>query len=257
MKSPHCTMAVVRTNKHRPEYGELVELKTESVDASPFVENLKGFKAKLRKWYWGFGPKEFPLNGRVWYPKDEGPFALVLVVHGNHQMEEHSDPGYGYLGELLASRGFIMVSVDENFLNISWSGDIGSENDARGWILLKHLSLWRDWNEAEGNPFYGKVDLSNIALVGHSRGGEAIMHAAAFNMLEHYPDDANVRFDFGFEIKSLIGIAPIDGQYMPASTFQSRTSTILCYREATTVTSTSSPVPAVFDGSSSRMGVTG
>lgn len=109
-----------------------------------------------------------------------------------------------------------MVSVDENFLNISWSGDIGGENDARGWMLLKHLSLWRDWNEAEGNPFYGKVDLSNIALVGHSRGGEAIMHAAAFNKLKHYPDDANVRFDFGFEIKSLVGIAPIDGQYKPA-----------------------------------------
>ena len=33
------------------------------------------------------------------------------------------------------SRGYIAVSVDENFLN----GGIRTENDARGWMLLKHL----------------------------------------------------------------------------------------------------------------------
>ena len=59
----------------------------------------------------------------------------MLIVHGNHNMKEFSDPGYGYLGELLASRGFILVSVDENFLN----GNIRGENDARGWMLLQHL----------------------------------------------------------------------------------------------------------------------
>jgi len=200
----------------RPEYGETVDLKTDTVDASPFLEGWKGFKAKARKWYWKFEPKNFPLNGRVWFPVGDGPFPLVLVVHGNHQMEEFSDPGYAYLGELLASRGFITVSVDENFLNGSWAGGLKKENSARGWILLQHLKGWQTWNETEGNPFYRKVDMDNIALIGHSRGGEAVAIAAAFNKLTHYPDDANILFDFNFSIKSIIAIAPSDGQYKPA-----------------------------------------
>ena len=50
-----------------------------------------------------------PLNARVWHPAGDGPFPLVLVVHGNHRMEDFSDPGYAYLGETLASRGFIVA----------------------------------------------------------------------------------------------------------------------------------------------------
>jgi dienelactone hydrolase len=203
-------------DRHRPEYGEKADLKTDSVDASPFVTNLSGFKAWARKKYWGFGPNRFPLNARVWFPKGEGPFPLVLIVHGNHKMEEFSDPGYAYLGELLAGRGYIVASVDENFLNGSWAGDIGCENDARGWLLLKHLELWRAWNGKSDGPFANKVDLANIALIGHSRGGEAILHAAAFNTLSHWPDDAKVRFDFHFSIRTLVALAPIDGQYEPA-----------------------------------------
>lgn len=192
-----------------------MDLKTEPVDASALIADPKGFKGWARKRYWGFGSGSLPLNARVWFPKDGGPFPLVLIVHGNHKMEEFSDLGYAYLGELLASRGYIVASVDENFLNLSWSGDLGGENAARGWLLLKHLELWRAWNEQEENPFYHRVDLSNIALIGHSRGGEAILHAAAFNKLKHYPDNAKVLFDFGFAIKTLIAIAPIDGQYEP------------------------------------------
>jgi hypothetical protein len=52
--------------------------------------------------------------------------------------------------------------------------------------------------------------------MGHSRGGEAVAVAAAFNRLSHYPDDATVKFDYNFDIKSLVAIAPIDGQYQPA-----------------------------------------
>jgi dienelactone hydrolase len=207
------------TDRWRPEFGERAALKTKTVDATPFVTGNEGWTVAVRKWYWGFGFKAFPLNGRVWYPDAgdrRGPFPLVLVVHGNHDMNEFSDPGYAYLGELLASRGFIAVSVDENFFNGFWSGGIDKENDGRGWLLLKHLEVWRDWSRTPGNPFQGKVDMERIALIGHSRGGEAVAIAAAFNRLPKYPDDADVPLGFGFGIRAVVAIAPIDGQYKPA-----------------------------------------
>ena len=61
--------------------------------------------------------------------------------------------------------------------------------------------------------------MNNIAIMGHSRGGEAVGIAAAFNRLTHYPDDANVKFNFNFDIKSVFAIAPVDGQYKPAGVF--------------------------------------
>ena len=38
--------------------------------------------------------------------------------------------------------------------------------------------------------------MSRITLMGHSRGGEAVAVAAAFNTLSYYPDDATIKFDF-------------------------------------------------------------
>ncbi|MDA0311650.1 MAG: hypothetical protein O2992_05980 [Gemmatimonadetes bacterium] len=197
------------TDKNRPEYRDSVAITTEAVDASKMVS--LGRSEDQRNGYWGFTPKEMPLNARVWYPDGDGPFPLVLVVHGNHDMTDFSDPGYDYLGELLASRGYILASVDENFLN----GGINNENDARGWFLLKHLELFGRFNGDDGNPFEGKVDMGNIALIGHSRGGEAVANAAAFNRLSRYPDDASLEFDFNFDIKGVVSIAPVDGQYLP------------------------------------------
>jgi len=197
------------TDRNRPEYRDSVTLETDPVDASKLVD--LGESAKSRNGYWGFTPEEMPLNARVWYPEGPGPFPIVLIAHGNHNMKDFSDPGYGYLGELLASRGYIFASLDMNFIN----GGIRGENDARGWFFLKHLEQWREWNANAGNPFHGKVDLDRVALIGHSRGGEAVGHAAAFNRLSYYPDDGNVSFDFGFGIRSIIAIAPVDGQYQP------------------------------------------
>lgn len=200
------------TDRRRVVYRDSVVLKTKPVDGSKFASAPDKAQEKVRKRYWGFDFKQLPVNGRVWYPDGTGPFPLVLIVHGNHNMKDFSDPGYGYLGELLASRGFILVSVDENFLN----GFMRGENDARGWMLLKHLERWRAWNDSSGGPFAGKVDMHRIALMGHSRGGEAVAVAGAFNRLSHYPDDATVAFDFDFDIRSLVAIAPVDQQYRPA-----------------------------------------
>jgi len=198
------------TDKNRAEYRDSVTVTTGTVDASKLVD-LSNYEEDERNGYWGFSPDSFPLNARVWYPEGDGPFPLTLIVHGNHDMKDFSDPGYAYLGQLLASRGIILASVDMNFIN----GSIREENDGRGWLLLKHLEAWNGFNEDPENPFHGKVDMDRLAVMGHSRGGEAVGHAAAFNRLSHYPDDASLTFDFGFGIRAVIAIAPVDGQYLP------------------------------------------
>ena len=152
-----------------------------------------------------------PLHGIVRYPNGPGPFPLVLIVHGNHDPTDPSYPGYNYLLEHLASQCMIVVSVEEDFLN----GWVGGEMDARGIVLLRHLQLWREWNRTPGHQFYGKVDMGNIGLAGHSRGGEAVVVAQEYNKTRHVPTDPAVSptsHNFNFGIKSLYAIAPVDGQ---------------------------------------------
>ena len=210
----------------RDEYGENVTLLARTVDGSKLIENWDGLSGWLRTSYWGFDATELPLQARVWMPEGSGPFPLVLVVHGNHSMEDFSDPGYDYLGELFASRGIILASVDENFINSSLSARVNllderpglkQENDARAWLLLEHLAQFRDWNSKAGHFFHDKIDMERLALIGHSRGGEAVGIAAAFNRLRHYPDDASQQFDFGFNLRGVIAISPVYGQYQPRS----------------------------------------
>jgi hypothetical protein len=204
-------------DRHRPEYGGGVTLLSTAVDGSALVEGWSG----VRQAYWGFGPAALPRNGRVWYPDGSGPFPLVLIVHGNHLMEDYSDTGYGYLGNLLASRGFIVTSIDQNFLNSSVAADLillsplENDNNTRAWLLLEHVRQWQEWHRTPGNPFYNQVDLDQIALIGHSRGGDAVAIAAAFSRLPHHPDNAAITLDYDFDIQSVIAIAPSDGPYRP------------------------------------------
>jgi dienelactone hydrolase len=204
----------------RPEYGSSVAIKTHTVDASDFFKDFEGWKRWSRTKYWGFDMDKLPLNARVWYPEGPGPFPLALIVHGNHNMAAFSDPGYAYLGELLASRGIILASIDENLLNSGLFSDPPKQQAVRGWMLLEHLKLWQEWNKTAGNPFQGKVDMSRIAVMGHSRGGEAAATAAAFNRMKYDPDDANIKFDYNFSIKAVVAIAPVDGQYKPAGQYR-------------------------------------
>lgn len=201
---------------HRPEYGEDVTIRSPSVDLSLVLPEWRGFRAAHREWWWGFGLEDAPRNARLHLPDTEpgNRRPVALIVHGNHRMDDFSDAGYDYLGDLLASHGIVTASVDANFLNGTWSGDFGGrEMPARGILLLEHLRLLRTWNRDPRSPLYNRLDLDRVALLGHSRGGEAAAIAAAFNEIPAFPDDANYQFDYGFGIESVVAIAQIDRRY--------------------------------------------
>ncbi len=157
------------TDRHRQEFGSGTTLRSRSVDGSRLIDGWNGAAGWARTRYWGFDAKALPLNGRVWMPEGVGPFPIVLIVHGNHDMEDFSDTGYAWLGEHFASHGIVSVSVDENFLNSGYSdllgrldGGLEAENDARGWLLLEHLKQLREWTSSQDNPFSGKLDFERV-----------------------------------------------------------------------------------------------
>ena len=76
-------------------------------------------------------------------------------------------------------------------------------DDAERVALLRRLGGWN----------HALVYRAASKYVSHK--SEAVAIAAAFNRLPAYPDDALVEFDYDFSIRSLVAIAPIDGQYKP------------------------------------------
>lgn len=195
------------TDKRRSEYGKQAEWLSRTVDASAFIKDW----GALRTLYWGFDASRLPLNGRVWLPDGEGPFPLVLIVHGNHNMEDFSDDGYAYLGELLASRGFITVSVDENFANYSMVSGIPTEDYAlRAWLIIQHLRQLDDWSNDSEHRLFHQIDWDQLALIGHSRGGQAAVLAARFDDYYEQAGRTDVLTGIQYRIKTIVAIAPTD-----------------------------------------------
>lgn len=190
---------------HRDKFGKNVDQVTPTVDASYFITKWD----EKREKFWGFDPSQLPINGRVWVPEGDGTFPIILMVHGNHTMEYLSTSGYDYLGELLASRGFIAISVDQDFIN--FSSTYGSPNrnyELRTWMLLQHLVHLQDMNETTDHPLYEKIDFQQVALVGHSRGGQAVVMAADYKSF--FEDDQRLESIENIDIKAVVAIAPTD-----------------------------------------------
>lgn len=146
----------------------------------------------------------------------KGSYPLVVFLHGNHatcpcscshscaassRIPNHL--GYNYLLDVLASWGFIAVSVDGFDVTCAGSAAM-SDYEARGRLVLRHLSKWQDWNASGNDPwgglFKGRVDMGRIGLSGHSRGGEGVVAAEYINRTE----------GLGFQIRAVNAIAPTD-----------------------------------------------
>ncbi|MDD5934705.1 MAG: chlorophyllase, partial [Clostridiales bacterium] len=136
---------------------------------------------------------------------------VLFIVHGNHDYTVDSYLGYDYLGEYLSSYGYVVISVNENSCN-----DLSDENDGRAVLLLENMKYILELNKDETSEWYQKINEDKIAIAGHSRGGETVSTAYLFNDYDCYPENGNVKFDYHFDIKSLIAIAPTVDQYQPA-----------------------------------------
>ncbi|MEV5964123.1 Calx-beta domain-containing protein [Kribbella sp. NPDC051952] len=146
------------------------------------------------------------LRGKVYTPKGAiGPHPLVIFLHGRHEVcyggdgEGSEKPwpcsggakpipsfrGYDGPATALASNGYQVVSISANAIN-AWDGAVyDSGAQARAELILDHLALWKKWSTLGGGPFgrqfVGKIDLQNVGLMGHSRGGEGVARAAVLN----------------------------------------------------------------------------
>ncbi|PFG20056.1 S-layer homology domain-containing protein [Serinibacter salmoneus] len=153
-----------------------------------------------------------------------GELPVVLFLHGRHtacsggtrnplawpcnddQTDIPSYLGYNEAAEVLASQGYAVVSISANAIN-SLDGSLADDTGAaaRGQLVLDHLELLREANagsapEGISESLTGRLDLSNVGLMGHSRGGEGIMRAAVMN--------AELEEPFG--INGVLPLAPTD-----------------------------------------------
>ncbi len=191
------------------DYGTEGGLPSGTVNLTRYMsrESLDGLSDLQVDLYVDYDLNAVPLVGRIWYPEGGENCPVLFIAHGNHVVTVDSYLGYEYLGEYLASWGYVVVSVDHNACNM-----LSGENDGRAVLLLEHIGQVLAYNERE---LAGLMDPERIALAGHSRGGETVATAALFNHYDRYPENGTIRFDYHYNIRSLIAIAPTEGQYEP------------------------------------------
>jgi hypothetical protein len=176
-----------------------------------------------------FVPNNFPgpveLRASIHYPTNltGGPFPVIVFLHGRHATcfvggsallqwpctSNNSQPipsyqGYDYVSEVLASHGYVVVSVSANGINAVDNAvfDLGAE--ARAELMQRHLDILRSFNTTGGAPFgtkfVGKFDLTRVGTMGHSRGGEGVVR--------HYGLNNELGAPYG--IKAVFPLAPVD-----------------------------------------------
>ena len=122
-----------------------------------------------------------------------GPRPLVVFLHGRHDVcynpdddldhtgqwpcpapfqEVPSHLGYDYLQQVLASQGYATVSVRVNGINAQDFRVPDGGAGARAEMVERHLDYWVDLADEH------QVDLDEVVLVGHSRGGEGVARAS-------------------------------------------------------------------------------
>jgi dienelactone hydrolase len=200
------------TDRRRRAYGDGVAIRTPTLDLRPLLPGFRGWESDAHRAYWGFGLQDAPMNGRIWFPqRPDASTPVVLIIPGINPGMDEAELGYGYLGELLASRGFAVVAIDVNFLGGPRISQWAREMPVRAWLALEHLRLLQEIQGRDPEGPLGTLDFDRVALLGHSRGGEAAAIAARLNEVGRYPGDALIPVSFGFGIEAVVALAPTDG----------------------------------------------
>ncbi|OKI25773.1 hypothetical protein A6A25_32435 [Saccharothrix sp. CB00851] len=168
-----------------------------------------------------------------------GRRPLALFLHGRHitcyqgtQMllewpcpapakPVPSHRGYLQAQRLLASQGYVTVSVSANAVNAHDELDVEAGAGARSALVRAHLAKWADW-AGSGRGSAPEIvraapvaDLGNVFLVGHSRGGEGVNRAVIDSLVPPPPGtghDVPVRW----RIKGQLLIGPTIFGHNPA-----------------------------------------
>jgi hypothetical protein len=145
---------------------------------------------------------------RISYPADpkdskklagKGRIPIAVLVHGQHAswqggVEVRNHDGYAFLQDHLAKRGIASVSVDTNAANY-----FGSFVDMRANMILHAIDSLRALDTDANSRFHNRLDFDRIGLMGHSRGGDAVVRAALLNRGNKYG-----------VIKAVASLAPTD-----------------------------------------------
>ena len=154
---------------------------------------------------------EFSMKSRICYPRGSRPdtvagtdaLPVVAIVHGNHDVskltgsvrtEIESHRGYEYLQEELAKHGIISMSISTNHAN-----SLGADLRTRAETILANLRILRRLSTTAGHRLENRVNLHNLGLMGHSRGGDAVIKAATL-----------LRGNADFTVRAVCALAPSD-----------------------------------------------
>lgn len=123
----------------------------------------------------------YDVVGTIAAPKEGDNYPVVFIMHGSHMIEDYNkdryDLGFKYLVEALAKKGFVAVAFNINAqYHLEFGEPIAHERLIN--IFNEHFDKLESAIEGDSNDFgielKNKGDLSNIAMIGHSRGGGSL-----------------------------------------------------------------------------------
>jgi hypothetical protein len=131
--------------------------------------------------------------------------TTVPVVRASSVTESGNHLGYEYLQRELAEKGIASISVDTC---------IGNFRDTflqhRADALLATLDDWRKLADTPGGKYSGRLDFNRVGLVGHSRGGDAVVRAAKDNLVRTARNPASPHPNDRYGITALCSLSPTD-----------------------------------------------
>lgn len=173
-------------------------------------------------------PEELEIRGPIYYPANRSePSPVIVLVHGNHgscdvaapngtttptcTTYKRNEAGYAYLGENLATWGYTVFSMSQDQLMLRQDNAKGKGMHQRRNMISATLDalsaankdgLPVDAHTTIGTTLKGKLDMTRIGLMGHSRGGDAVTS---------FIDHNRTRTDGPrYPLRGVIALAPVD-----------------------------------------------